>query len=75
MDPSQQLKKIGAYNYQRRHPQYTSPAVLDSGLTDTWSWNHAKQGAYTCANGYFWRLKQQRDWDDNCNMSWIWRLN
>lgn len=51
-----------------------TPLTLDPGLPDTWTWQPAIQGSYTCSSGYFWLLNQHRNWDTNINMKWIWRL-
>jgi hypothetical protein len=54
--------------------QITPPMILDTRLNDEWAWQPEQQGKYTCSSGYFWLLQQQRGWDPNCDMRWIWRL-
>jgi hypothetical protein len=54
--------------------QLPAPNNLDVRLQDVWTWRHAKKGKYTCSSGYHWLLQQNRDWNVNCNMNWLWRL-
>jgi len=54
--------------------QLPAPNNLDVRLQDVWTWRHAKKGEYTCSSGYYWLLQQNRDWNVNCNMNWLWRL-
>jgi hypothetical protein len=54
--------------------QLPAPNNLDVRLQDAWTWRHAKKGEYTCSSGYYWLLQQNRDWNVNCNMNWLWRL-
>jgi len=54
--------------------QITPIMVLDTRLKDEWIWQPAQHGTYTCSSGYFWLLQEQRGWDPDCDMKWIWRL-
>jgi len=54
--------------------QITPPMVLDTLVKDEWTWQPTQHGTYTCSSCYFWLLQEQRGWDHNCDMKWIWRL-
>jgi len=51
-----------------------APNNLDVRLQDASTSRHAKKGEYTCSSVYYWLLQQNRDWNGNCNMNWLWRL-